>query len=267
MPKCKNKTKRNYNRKDKSPEGKGWCAEGERLNRVRIGRDRTKWKIVKKWDRIKRKKRTSKYSSNTSSNTSSNRSNSSKYSSSYSSSYTSKKKKKKTKKKKYITTSSSNTNNTDIKKYVGKAYKLLKNKSKIWWNQICNGNKVVVVFKDGKAHWESNKNHKNLKNKNIKIILWIKHKKIGLDDFVRFVLNKVTIKHIEALIVRDKPLEYILENSNIFLKKDKLYTTKDYVPKFYSRTKIDEKKIYMKLKKSTLLKNKMKQKGWVSLLF
>ena len=77
----------------------------------------------------------------------------------------------------------------------------------------------------------------------------------------------MTIKHIEALIVRDKPLEYILENSNIFLKKDKLYTTKDYVPKFSSRTKIDEKKIYMKLKKSTLLKNKMKQKGWVSLLF
>ena len=30
---------------------------------------------------------------------------------------------------------------------------------------------------------------------------------------------------------------------------------------------MNEKKIYKKLKKSTLIKNKMKEKGWFSLLF
>ncbi len=154
-----------------------------------------------------------------------------------------------------------------MEKYVNKIYSLIKSKSKNWWNQLSTKNKIVVIYKNDRAEWESNKLHKELKDSKIKFILWLKHKDIGLDDFVRYVLNKVTIKHIEALVLRDNPLEYILENNNIFLKKNKLHTKKDYIPRYSSRTKMNEKKIYEKLKKSTVLKNKMKEQGWFSFLF
>ena len=265
MPTCKNDNYKKYTGKEKSPKGRGWCPTGEKLGRKRIGRDKNVWEIVKKWEKVKIDDSSSSLSSTSSFNNSS-----SSFSLFKSKKKKKKKKKKKTKKKKVKDSQSikySKASKKEINKYIQKIYKLIKKKSKKWWNQLSNNNKIVVIYKNNKAVWENNSLHKNLNDSNIKFILWLKHKDIGLDDFVRYVLNKVTIKHIEALITRDNVLEYILENNNIFLKKSKLYTKKDYIPRYSSRTKMNEKKIYEKLKKSTLIRNKMKEQGWFSLLF
>jgi len=262
MPKCKNDRSEKYTGKEKSPQGRGYCASGEKLGKIKHGKDKNPWEVVKKWEKVKKKSSSSSSSSSYKSSISSIKSSTS------SRKKTKKKKKKKNKKKKEKnSTKKSKATREQINKYVKKIYDIIKKNCRYWWNQLSNNNKIVVVYKNDKAEWESSKVHKDLDNSKIKFILWLKHKDIGLDDFIRYVLNKVTIKHIEALVTRDNPLEYILENNNIFLKKNKLYTKKDYVPYYSSRTKMNEKKIYKKLKKSTLIKNKMKEKGWFSLLF
>lgn len=266
MPKCKNDRSEKYTGKEKSPQGRGYCASGEKLGKIKHGKDKKLWEVVKKWEKVKKKSSVSSSSSSSSSYKSSISSLKSSSSSSLRKKTKKKKKKKKNKKKKNKTKKSKATKE-QISKYVKKIYDIIKKNSKYWWTQLSSNNKIVVVYKNDKAEWESTKIHKDLDDSNIKFILWLKHKDIGLDDFVRYVLNKVTIKHIEALVTRDNPLEYILENNNIFLKKNKLYTKKDYVPNYSSRTKMNESKIYKKLKKSTVLKNKMKEKGWFSFLF
>ena len=50
MPQCKNDPKRKYKGSEPSPKGLGWCAHGEKLGKVRKGKDGNKW-VVKKTSR------------------------------------------------------------------------------------------------------------------------------------------------------------------------------------------------------------------------
>ena len=225
MPKCKNDRSEKYTGKEKSPQGRGYCASGEKLGKIKHGKDKKLWEVVKKWEKVKKKPSSSSLSSSSSSSSYKSSISSLKSSSSSSLRKKTKKKKNKKKNKKKKTknsTKKSKATKEQISKYVKKIYDIIKKNSKYWWTQLSNNNKIVVIYKNDKAEWESTRVHKDLDDSNIKFILWLKHKDIGLDDFVRYVLNKVTIKHIEALVTRENPLEYILENNNIFLKKNPL---------------------------------------------
>jgi len=59
MPKCKNDPNKSYKGDEPSPKGLGFCANAEKVNTIRKGRDKQPWIVisdknnVKKW--VKRK--------------------------------------------------------------------------------------------------------------------------------------------------------------------------------------------------------------------
>ena len=63
MPKCKNDPKKSYKGTEPSPKGLGYCAHGEKLGKVRKGKDGNTWKIestksgVLRWVKLKQNKK------------------------------------------------------------------------------------------------------------------------------------------------------------------------------------------------------------------
>ena len=45
MPKCKNDPKKSYKGTEPSPKGLGYCAHGEKLGKIRKGKDGNNWKV------------------------------------------------------------------------------------------------------------------------------------------------------------------------------------------------------------------------------
>ena len=66
MPKCKNDPKKSYKGTEPSPKGLGWCAHGEKIGKIRKGKDGSKWIIKKikngslRWTKYIKKRKQSK---------------------------------------------------------------------------------------------------------------------------------------------------------------------------------------------------------------
>ena len=46
MPKCKNNPKKSYTGEEPSPKGKGWCAGGMKVGKIKMGGDGNKWIVT-----------------------------------------------------------------------------------------------------------------------------------------------------------------------------------------------------------------------------
>jgi hypothetical protein len=132
----------------------------------------------------------------------------------------------------------------NLNKLIKKIYKKLYN----WWYKIASLG-FYVVYKDKKVFFYKTKIEDS---DNIKYIIWSGQSDDSLTFFIYYILQKLSVNKIEEFIVTKNISLYLVLNFNIFFKKSKLYTNKDYTLQYLE--KINEIKIMNKLKKSSILK-------------
>jgi hypothetical protein len=115
-----------------------------------------------------------------------------------------------------------------------------------WWIKLSNGS-IIVIFKDGKSKlYKSNKvtktanfkeTHEKWKeygnDKNVDAIIFSSISEDNIQQFVYYLLYKLSKAELTKLLDQKNIPEYIIENYKKYFKKNKINTNKDYTFKMY----------------------------------